>query len=212
MVKKHLQDYIKRVRKNTGKKLKYFAVGEFGEKSHRPHYHLIMYGISVTEPEITASWPYGNTHIGSVTPESMKYVAKYCIKASRTSSSPVLGFGAEPHSGENAGPVTTSKKFMTCSQGLGSQWAVENLEEWRESQKTTIGGRPAGIPRYYKLKNNVVSIKNPEWQQAMADQLEKTLEQEGIDGDHIDSYRARQVKQTVFALKAKSEMSAREPG
>ena len=43
--KKHLQDFFKRLRKNTGKKIKYYAVGEYGENYDRPHYHCIMLAI-----------------------------------------------------------------------------------------------------------------------------------------------------------------------
>lgn len=215
LVKKHVQDYLKRLRRNSKKKIKYFLVGEFGERTHRPHYHLILFGISVTDAEIKASWPHGNVHVGSVTPQSMKYVAKYCVKAQKGPEGPAPGSGRLTRAGnarppEGAPPKLTFKKYMTCSQGLGLQWALDNLEEWRESQTTTIGGRPAGIPRYYKLKNNVISIVNPEWQQAMADALDETLETEGVQGEDIDAYRARQVKQAVFALKAKAV--PREPG
>lgn len=210
--KKDAQDYIKRLRKNTGRKLKYYLVGEFGERTHRPHYHIILFGISGTEAEIKLAWPHGLVHVGSVQPESMKYVAKYCVKAGKESAPTASRFGAEPHSRENVGPAMQSKKFMTCSQGLGLQWSIDNLDDWKESQKTTIGGKAAGIPRYYKLKNEVISIKTPEWQKALADRLEEILEQENVGVSEIDPYRARQVKQSVFALRAKSEMSAREPG
>lgn len=210
--KKDAQDYIKRLRKNTGLKLKYYLVGEFGERTHRPHYHIILFGISGTEAEIKLAWPHGNVHVGSVQPESMKYVSKYCVKAGKDSSpAVVLGFGAEPLAGA-AGASLQRKRWMTCSQGLGLQWSIDNIDDWRESQQTTIGGKAAGIPRYYKLKNNVVSIKKPEWQQALADRLDEIIRQEEVGLSEVDQYRARQVKQAVFALNAKAEMSAREPG
>lgn len=38
-----VKKYIKRLRKNTGVKLRYFLVGEYGEKTHRPHYHIIFF-------------------------------------------------------------------------------------------------------------------------------------------------------------------------
>lgn len=218
LVKKHVQDYLKRLRRNYEKKIKYFLVGEFGERTHRPHYHLIIFGISVTEPEIRASWPHGMVHVGSVTPSSMKYVAKYCVKAQKGPEGPSSFSGhltragnARPQEGAPS-PKFSVKKFMTCSQGLGLQWSIDNLDDWKESQTTTIGGKAAGIPRYYKLKNEVISIIKPEWQKALADRLDEILEQEKVGLSEVDRYRARQVKQTVFALKAKSEMTAREPG
>jgi len=45
LIKKHLQDFIKRLRKKTGAYIKYFGAGEYGEtKTQRPHYHLIVLG------------------------------------------------------------------------------------------------------------------------------------------------------------------------
>ena len=40
--KPDLQDFFKRLRKNTGLKLRYFAAGEYGEKG-RAHYHLLVF-------------------------------------------------------------------------------------------------------------------------------------------------------------------------
>ena len=42
--KEEIQDFIKKLRKHTKKKIKYFAAGEYGEKRGRPHYHIIILG------------------------------------------------------------------------------------------------------------------------------------------------------------------------
>ena len=47
LVKTDFQKYIKRVRKSIHpQKIRYFACGEYGEETQRPHYHAIIYGIS----------------------------------------------------------------------------------------------------------------------------------------------------------------------
>jgi hypothetical protein len=43
LVKKDLQDYIKRLRFHIGSELRYFACGEYGEKRGRPHYHILIF-------------------------------------------------------------------------------------------------------------------------------------------------------------------------
>jgi hypothetical protein len=43
LVPEHIQLYWKRFRKNRGIKIRYFVVGEYGDKSGRPHYHAIIY-------------------------------------------------------------------------------------------------------------------------------------------------------------------------
>lgn len=41
--KSDLQKFLKRLRKAYGKKVRYFACGEYGPKTFRPHYHLLFF-------------------------------------------------------------------------------------------------------------------------------------------------------------------------
>lgn len=41
--KSHLQKFFKRLRKQLTSKVRYFAVGEYGTKKGRPHYHVILF-------------------------------------------------------------------------------------------------------------------------------------------------------------------------
>ena len=44
LVKAHLQNFMKRLRKRIEpEKLRYYAVGEYGDKTQRPHYHMILF-------------------------------------------------------------------------------------------------------------------------------------------------------------------------
>ena len=75
--KSDLQKWFKRVRK-TGAKIRYFAVGEYGSKTFRPHYHIILFG-EVSENAIRKSWPFGLVHIGRVTQASILYCLGYIV-------------------------------------------------------------------------------------------------------------------------------------
>lgn len=53
LVKKDLQDFIKRLRKHLNKqniKIRTFNAGEYGTKKHRPHFHSIIYGWQDEKP------------------------------------------------------------------------------------------------------------------------------------------------------------------
>jgi hypothetical protein len=103
---KHLQNYIKRLRnshvayvsrelgirksevKNVSKPIRYYAIGEYGSKTHRPHYHLLLFNYDIANTQtIIDQWkntqtniPFGHVDIGNVTGASINYVTKYMFK------------------------------------------------------------------------------------------------------------------------------------
>jgi hypothetical protein len=80
--KRHLQLFIKRLRDRMApRRLRYYAVGEYGDQSWRPHYHLVVYNLSPTESaDVEACWPYGFVMTGTAESSSMAYVAGYITK------------------------------------------------------------------------------------------------------------------------------------
>lgn len=80
--KKEVQNFLKRLRKSLSRRIRYFACGEYGEKSHRAHYHAIIFGLSVSEAsEIERAWsPRGFTKTVQANQATMAYVARYCTK------------------------------------------------------------------------------------------------------------------------------------
>ena len=84
LCKRDLQRFIKAIRnhfRSSRRLIRYYACGEYGERTHRPHYHGILFGVYQHEiPLISALWPYGGVCAGTVTPESIQYVAGYVCK------------------------------------------------------------------------------------------------------------------------------------
>lgn len=87
LIKEDLQKYVKRLRKRIGNEhIRYFGVGEYGSKTERPHYHICLFGVgSADAPSIELAWsvrrkPIGFVHVGTVTPDSARYIAGYTIK------------------------------------------------------------------------------------------------------------------------------------
>lgn len=70
--KNHLQDFFKRLRKNTCKKFQYFACGEYGTHANgrgfgRPHFHIILFSNdSFSVDEISDAWSLYGYKIGRV--------------------------------------------------------------------------------------------------------------------------------------------------
>lgn len=77
--KRDLQLWLKRLRKNTGEKIRYFGVGEYGEVTGRPHFHAALFGLRESM-EVERAWGQGFVHVGSLTHESAGYVVSYVAK------------------------------------------------------------------------------------------------------------------------------------
>ena len=100
LVKRDVQLFFKRLRKFLGdKKIRYYLAGEYGSKTHRPHYHAIIYGIGLstfsdivsrgtnnlgqpffTSPTLEKIWGNGFVLFSSVTWRTCNYVARYVLK------------------------------------------------------------------------------------------------------------------------------------
>lgn len=92
--------FLKRLRKwydeQYGKKLRYYGVGEYGDQSQRPHYHLALFGFpncerGRTSPRRNGScctycdavlklWGQGLVELAPLEPGSANYVAGYVTK------------------------------------------------------------------------------------------------------------------------------------
>lgn len=109
--KRDVQNFLKRIREQIApRKIRYYAAGEYGDENLRPHYHLIVYGLSPLEVKLVEKcWTYGFVKIGTVTPQSISYVSGYITKLQKNhiilrelnrspefslmSKDPGLGFG-----------------------------------------------------------------------------------------------------------------------
>lgn len=137
--KKELQNFFKRLRRRLGdKKIKYYAVGEYGDLHHRPHYHAIIFGCQNKE-YIEDSWPFGFVQVGAVEHDSIQYVTGYIRKK-------LFGDMAKEVYGERTPP------FSNMSQGLGLRFVQDNEKELRKNLGYTLGGVQQGLPRYFVKK------------------------------------------------------------
>nr|QQL13325.1 MAG: replication initiator protein [Microviridae sp.] len=106
--KKALQKFLKRLRYFcTNRSIRYYAVGEYGAQTHRPHYHAIIFGLGLSDGEMVAqAWPFGRVHVGECNVHTVQYVAGYVTKKfikrddsrvqefSTMSRKPGIGYGA----------------------------------------------------------------------------------------------------------------------
>lgn len=148
LCKKHLQDYLKRLRKSYGKisnnSIRYYAVGEYGSISGRPHYHLLLFNTDQREARV--AWhdgkqkPIGLVHIGEVTGASIAYVLKYLVQPSQEMEEKSL-----------------EKPFAVMSRayGIGARYLSDAMVEWHRADDRVYcirEGAKIRLPKFYKTK------------------------------------------------------------
>ncbi len=89
------QLWLKRLRKSLAPgKIRYFLVGEYGDKNRRPHYHVALFGVGEIGLRLQvekilssgagmgtiATWDKGKVCVGDVTSDSCGYMAGYVTK------------------------------------------------------------------------------------------------------------------------------------
>lgn len=146
LVKKHLQDFIKRLRDRFGyKKVRYYAVGEYGEKNKRPHYHAIIFGVDFSDDRIVnfirdgyihytsktlydesnpdhSVWKYGLCDIAEVSWNDAAYVARYTTKKQYGDANKVYEiYNYEPEF-----------SIMSLKPGIGKQYLLDHIDEYRK--------------------------------------------------------------------------------
>ena len=146
LVKRHLQLYFKRLRK-VSPRLRYFAVGEYGSKTQRAHYHAIIF--NAEEKAIREKWtlydkvknreyPIGIVHVGNVTQASCAYVTKYCIQK-----------------GLEINGLNKPFAIMSRGYGLGAWYLTDQMIAWHRADDrnyTLQYGIKGKLSRYYNEK------------------------------------------------------------
>lgn len=79
--KEHLQLFFKRLRKKNSNQLKYYVCGEYGGRTMRPHYHLLLF--NADKNTVQDAWGHGAIDIGTVSAASVGYTLKYMCKPSK---------------------------------------------------------------------------------------------------------------------------------
>lgn len=127
LVPRDPQLFLKRLRRAVEPlRIRFYLVGEYGERGFRPHYHACIFGLGAESAELIAScWALGHCHVGSLTYESAQYCAGYVTKKMTFADDPRLA-GRHPEFAR-----------MSLRPGIGAP-AMEELSEFLT---TDLGSR-----------------------------------------------------------------------
>lgn len=138
--------------------IRYFACGEYGDETDRPHYHTIIFGYDYKDKKfykynkagqplyisatLDEQWGYGLCTIGAATFDSCQYVAKYTLKKITGDKAPDHYMGREPEFGR-----------MSRRPGIGYTWFAEyGKDTYQHDTVVNSCGKLMRPPKYYDNK------------------------------------------------------------
>lgn len=165
---KHPRKFIKALRdalyrskyspNSAGNPIRYFGCGEYGSQRRRPHYHLLLFNLLLTDRErygqstytsrlVSDLWQYGSHLCGDVTPESCAYTAGY---ATKKLTDPLPSYVVDTTTGE---VFDRPKEFpmMSLKPAIGQAWYDKYKSELRHGY-CVVDGAKLSVPRLYRKK------------------------------------------------------------
>lgn len=232
LCKRDVQLFLKRLRKHfNDRRIRYYCAGEYGpNNTHRPHYHLILFGVSADEldsdyfffngrsgpcPEqggmrhtlLYDLWQYGIVHVGEVTDHSIGYVCGYV-----TSKLTRQGDGRTPEfSLQSRMPGLGLEALFDVTRHLQalSSYSIEPVS----SRQIHVNGHlwPAG--RYVLSKLRVISDIRDGTEEYIAScaALYRESQQQGADflsylvDSHAQQFKNLERKEHIFRKRNKFE-------
>lgn len=157
LVLEHWQKFMKRLKKRlSGRKIRFYMCGEYGETNGRPHYHAILFDINFedkvylkttdnddriyTSKFLDEVWSHGDCYIGSVTFQSAAYCGRYVMKKLTGSRKSEYG--------------ELLPEFQTFSRnpGVGAPWLQKFKSDIYPHDFAIMNGQKVKIPTYYDRK------------------------------------------------------------
>lgn len=169
---KHFQDFMKRLR--FGRKgispgprgnypIRYYMCGEYGEENRRPHYHVCLFNFDFKDKIVwkrnrnhplyrskilESLWTHGFSTIGSLTPDSAAYTARYVAKKITGQESSSHYSITCPMTGEVT-PIEPEYNRMSLRPGIAYDWINRYHSDLTNQGHLIWKGKPSPIPRYY---------------------------------------------------------------
>lgn len=189
--KEDVQKFVKRLRHKTN--FRYYAVSEYGGITLRPHYHLIMFGLSQMDSDIIMNaWKRGNIHVGNVKESGLNYVAKY-------------------HISKNYFPQGGNKPFvlMSTRPAIGAGY-IDRMKKYHENDINRIHypdhENKRKLPRYYREKlysKKELALANKIAEDEANEEIRKAVEKAMDKGQNYYENEMYQVRNRANLFKLK---------
>lgn len=161
------QLFMKRLRKRSGARLRFFAAGEYGDQLGRPHYHALLFGYDFADKQLFRTtprgdrvytsellrelWPVGLHELGNVTFKSAAYTARYVIKKTNGDRAADHYNRVSPVDGQTYN-VAPEFAVMSRRPGVGTEWFRRFKGDAFPSDFLIVDGRKIKPPKFYLTK------------------------------------------------------------
>lgn len=209
--KRHCQLFLKRLRKKyPAKGVRFFAVGEYGDTSQRPHYHLCLFGVSLFDEHLVQNaWrdrkgaPIGFVKVDELNAGTAGYVSQYVCKKWTN--------GNDLHTQEKLRGRAPEFATMSLRPGIGAPAArviaraIENRELDIPSTLRVDGTiRPLG--RYVKRKirelfpnaSQIEKYEREVWLLEVHEEKMREMQEAEAAGKTYEQYRFEKRRQTFL--------------
>lgn len=187
LVPKHLQDWLKRLRKAYApKKIRFYGCGEYGDTSDRAHYHVALFGYPQCEwgtsrysrsrknccwscDLLRSTWGQGNIYSGELTAESSAYISGYVTKKMTSKEDQRLR-GRHPEFARMSNRPGIGADFM---HHVASSILEFNLGDKQADVPSALrhGNRVLPLGRYLRMKLRKMVGKDEKTPQEILDKL-----------------------------------------
>ncbi|UDN67625.1 replication initiator protein [robinz microvirus RP_76] len=162
---RHFQLFMKRLRFSLPQKIRFYACGEYGDTTGRPHYHAIIFNydpadkikhavingnLHYTSESLSEAWTHGFATTADVTFDSCAYVARYVTKKIKSADN----FGADRY--YRLSPVdlqmhSVKPEFSVMSRmpGIGHTYTQKFKNDYYPSGFIVVDGVRQAPPKYY---------------------------------------------------------------
>lgn len=174
LVPADLRNWLKRIRKSFApRKLRFYAVGEYGDESERPHFHAVLFGYptclrGATDlregintccsvcSAVQKTWPFGAVHLGRVEPKSASYICGYVLKKMTTPTDMRLGGRFPEFARMSLKPGIGAGVFLDDAASVLMQWeALRPFEDVPTSFMHGKSHKPLGRYLRKQLRKRV---------------------------------------------------------
>ena len=209
-----LELFWKRLRKaHPNDHIRYFACGEYGSSTARPHYHAIIFGLSLDDlrpykrspqgydyfvsDSLNITWGLGYVVVGAVTWETCAYTARYIMKK-------LKGQDASLYSDLNLVPEFVR---MSRKPGIARQYYDDHPDLYKHEYinlKTDVGGLKFRPPRYYDKLFDIDHPGEMEQAKVVRRRLAAAADDAKSARTNLDRYDRLAVEELALADKLKS--------